>query len=201
MKGLYEIKPGFVRRLRRIEDALVARNVSPDTLTLAAIGVSALAGFAIAAGGYFRRPLLWLAVPPLVLIRLALNALDGSVARRTGRARPYGIVLNEISDRTSDALTIGATAFVVAPVLAGAAVASAFLASSTGVLALATTGKRDSSGPMGKADRVVAIAIACALCGLDGTRFFLEIAVLLVAVGSLATAADRVLRMKGELER
>ncbi|MEX2556908.1 MAG: hypothetical protein WEB06_14935 [Actinomycetota bacterium] len=138
--SLYDIKPWFLRRLRRFEDALVARRVSPDTLTFAAVGVSVAAGGFIAAGGLLDRPLLWLMVAPLVLVRLALNALDGSVARRTRSARPFGAALNEIGDRMSDAATVGATAFVAKPALALGALASCYLASSTGVLSMALIG-------------------------------------------------------------
>lgn len=42
-------------------------------------------------------------------LRLALNALDGLVARDLGPARPWGEVLNEVSDRLADlALFVGA---------------------------------------------------------------------------------------------
>lgn len=42
-------------------------------LIAAAVIVSVAAGLAIALGGLLRRPMLWLAVPPLVLVRLALR--------------------------------------------------------------------------------------------------------------------------------
>jgi CDP-diacylglycerol--glycerol-3-phosphate 3-phosphatidyltransferase len=193
--GLYSIKPTFVRRLRRIEDALVRRRTSPDALTLAAVGVSIAAGCAIAAGGMLRRPSIWLAVPPLVLIRLALNALDGSVARRTGRARPAGTALNEIGDRVGDAAMIGAAGFVARPELAAGAVASSFLASFTGVLALALTGNRETGGPAGKADRVAWLAAGSAAGAIAGTAVPFTIVLWAIVGGGIATTVVRMRRI------
>jgi phosphatidylglycerophosphate synthase len=197
--SLYSIKPWFVRRLRRVEDALVARRVSPDSLTIAAVAVSLAAGAAIAVGGVADRPMVWLAVPPLVLVRLALNALDGSIARRTGRSRPMGAALNEIGDRVSDAAMIGAAGFVVQPVLAASAVGSSFLASFTGVLALALTGRRDSGGPAGKADRAACVAAGAAAGALAGSALPFTIVLWVVVAGGIATTVARLARIRATL--
>lgn len=194
--SLYAIKPAFIRRLRRVEDALVARGVSADALTLAAVVVSLAAGGAIAAGGLADRPAIWLAVPPLVLVRLALNALDGSVARRTGTARPFGAALNEAGDRASDAATIGSAGFVAGPALALAAVAAALAASLCGVLALALTGRRDNGGPMGKADRAALLALGATVGALGGSALPFTIVLWIVIAGSLATAVARLARIR-----
>jgi phosphatidylglycerophosphate synthase len=197
--SLYDIKPWFLRRLRRIEDALVARCVSPDTLTFAAVGVSVAAGGFIATGGLLHRPLLWLAVAPLVLVRLALNALDGSVARRTRTSRPFGAALNELGDRMSDAATVGATAFAVRPALALGAVASCYLASSTGVLALALTGKRDCAGPAGKADRAAMLALGATAGAILGSAVPFVVVLTLISAGAVLTAFARVVRIRRTL--
>jgi CDP-diacylglycerol--glycerol-3-phosphate 3-phosphatidyltransferase len=197
--GLYSIKPWFVRRLGRVEDALVAYRVSPDTLTGVAVLVSVAAGVAIAAGGLLGEPLIWLAVPPLVLARLALNALDGSVARRTRRSTPFGSALNEIGDRMSDAATVGATAFVVRPSLALGAVASCFLASHTGVIAQAVGGRREYAGPMGKADRAGLLALGASAGALAGSALPFTVVLYVIAAGSLATAGVRVARLRAAL--
>jgi CDP-diacylglycerol--glycerol-3-phosphate 3-phosphatidyltransferase len=198
--SLYDIKPWFVRRLRRVEDVLVARRVSPDALTLAAVAVSVAAGIAIAIGGWLDSPALWLAVPPLVLVRLALNALDGSIARRTRSAKPFGAALNEIGDRMSDAATIGATAFVARPALALGALASCFLASSAGVLSHAIVGRRDSGGPMGKADRGALLAVASAVGALAGNAFPFTVVLWTIVAGGVITAVARLARIHGTLE-
>lgn len=196
--SLYAIKPSFVRRLRRLEDLLVERGTSPHRLTATAVVASALAGAAIAAGGILDEPLLWLAVPPLVLVRLAANALDGSVARRTGRAGPWGAVVNEVGDRVSDVVVVGATATVVAPGLAAGAVAAGLLASGAGVLSELATGARDSGGPLGKADRAALVAIASAWAAASGPEPF-TVAAWAIVVGATLTAALRVARVRRRL--
>jgi CDP-diacylglycerol--glycerol-3-phosphate 3-phosphatidyltransferase len=197
--NLYAIKPWFVRRLRGVEDYLVRRSVTPTGLTRAAVVVSVAVGLVIALGGMLRMPSLWLAVPPLVLVRLALNALDGSVARRTGRARPWGTAENEIGDRLSDAVAVGGTAFVIEPGLAMGAVAAGFLASSCGVLSLALTGARDCGGPFGKADRAAMLAAGAATAAFVGSTTPFTVVVVAILLGGVATAGARLVRLRAAL--
>ncbi|HEY7874506.1 MAG TPA: hypothetical protein VIG64_05215 [Actinomycetota bacterium] len=72
------------RALRRIEALLVARR---EIVTWAAVAVSAFAGAALAVGGLTTHYGWWFLVPPLVLARLALNALDRSLGRAAGKRR------------------------------------------------------------------------------------------------------------------
>lgn len=193
MSGLYAIKPWFVARLRRVEDALVARRVRPDTVTYAGLAAAVAAGATIAAGGLLDAPLVWLAVPPLLVLRLACNALDGAVARRTGAARAFGAVVNEVCDRAGDAAVIAPTAFVAGAGVAFGATAAAFAVSATGVLSQAVTGRRDTGGPMGKADRMAAVAIAAVAATLWRPAW---VAVdMLIVLGAIVTAAARIERI------
>jgi CDP-diacylglycerol--glycerol-3-phosphate 3-phosphatidyltransferase len=197
--GLYSAKPWFVRRLKPVEDALVGAGLSPDALTAGAVIASVLAGGALAVGAHTQQPLIWLAAPPLLLLRLALNALDGAVARRTGRGRPFGAAINEVGDRICDGVTLGSTAFVVGAEPALAATALAFLASLTGVLALAMTGRRESGGPMGKADRMAVLATTVVMAALTASPRPIEVGVWAIALGSVVTAAMRLARLRRAL--
>ena len=98
--GLYAVKPRFQDLLDGPADALVRWRVHPDVVTLAGLGCALLGGAALVAG-LDQPTLLWL-VPVLAASRLAFNALDGMVATRAGRARPWGKVLNEFCDRLAD---------------------------------------------------------------------------------------------------
>ncbi|MCA1674023.1 MAG: phosphatidate cytidylyltransferase [Actinomycetota bacterium] len=194
--GIYAVKPWFVRRLARVEDALVARKVDADRVTLWSVAVSAGAGGALAAGGALDEPLLWLAVPPLVVARLALNALDGSLARRTGMARPFGTVVNEVCDRASDVCVLAALAWVVTPALALAALAGALFTSLTGVLSLALTGRRATGGPMGKADRALVLAAAAAIAAVTGGSSAFTVALWTILAGCAVTSWLRITSLK-----
>lgn len=194
ISGLYALKPAFVRRLRGVEDELVRLGVRADALTLAAVAAAAAAGAAIVAGALLDAPLLWLAVPPLALVRIALNALDGSVARRTGTARPFGAALNETCDRLSDIAIVAPIAFVAGAPLALAATAAMLLASFTGVLAHAVGGVRDYGGPMGKADRMLVVGLAAAVAPVAPVAW--TVAAAAIAAGCAVTAAARLTRLK-----
>ncbi|MDQ3913880.1 MAG: CDP-alcohol phosphatidyltransferase family protein [Actinomycetota bacterium] len=198
MSGLYSVKSWFLRRLRRIEDALVERRVSPDSLTIAGVCVSVAAGAALAAGGVYSEPLLWLLVPLLGLVRLALNALDGAVARRNGGGRPFGEVMNEMGDRVADVAMIAPLSLVVGPALAFSALTCALLASAAGCAGRAVTGHRSAGGPMGKADRVAVVAFAAAAGAVTSSQLPFEVAAWVVAAGSVVTMAGRVVRLSRE---
>jgi CDP-diacylglycerol--glycerol-3-phosphate 3-phosphatidyltransferase len=196
MNGLYAAKPWFVRRLKKIEDLLVGWNVSPDSLTVAAFVVSLCCGLFLALGGILDKPLLWLLVPPLGLVRLALNALDGSLARRKGIDRPFGEVMNELSDRLSDVALIGPLAFTAPASLALTALAATLISSTAGLLGRAVLGDRISGGPMGKPDRVTVISLGALASGVLASPVPLETSLWVILAGAVVTAAARVLTIR-----
>ena len=196
--GLNGIKPWFVGQLRPIEDKLVLRRVSPDTLTYAAVGMSAVGAATVAAGSHLEIPFLWSLMAICCFVRLVLNALDGSIARRTNSARPFGRALNEIGDRAGDALMLGSLAVVASPALAAWSLAAAFATSIVDLLAESISGRRTLSGPMGKADRVAVIATSSLLAGVLGSETPFEIALWVVLAGSLATATLRIAALARE---
>jgi len=192
MSGLYAIKPWFVRSLERIEDRLVAGGVSADTLSYAAVAVSALAGCALAVG-FMVHPAWWFAVAPLALVRLALNALDGSVARRTGMARPFGKVINEISDRLSDVFFIAPLALFVPFSFVLVALVVTSITSTCGLLGDVVGHARLTQGPMGKADRSATLAVAALAAGATNVPVGpFAVALTIVTVGGMATVVSRV---------
>ena len=94
MKSMYELKPAFQKRLLRITGFLAVCNVNPNQVTLAGILVSCLGGSAVALYPQQTWPLLMM---PLVLfVRMALNAIDGLLAREYGMESPFGVILNEL---------------------------------------------------------------------------------------------------------
>jgi CDP-diacylglycerol--glycerol-3-phosphate 3-phosphatidyltransferase len=189
--GVYAIKPAFQRSLGGAEDWLVARRVHPDVLTGAALALAALGGALLWAGA--RAPALLLLVPPIALGRTALNALDGLVARRTGLARPWGEVLNEAGDRLADVALLGGLA--LAPTtdgrLGAAALVAVLLSSYLGVLSKAAGGPRQYGGVMGKADRMLCLALAALVAGLAGRPEWLNAYLVVVLGGALVTCAQR----------
>ena len=182
--GIYGIKPRFQQALQVVERPLVRWRVHPDVLTLSAVGLSLLGGFALYASHW--TPWTLLAVPFVALLRIALNALDGMVAKDLGVARPWGEVLNEFCDRLSDvALFVG---LLLAPgVHAGLGIAVIILillSSYLGVVAKAAGGKRQYIGVMAKADRMLALAVVSlvALVWWPVLNYFLMVTLAGVAI-------------------
>ena len=194
MSGIYALKPWFVRGLRTVEDILAGHQVSPNSITLAALLISAVAGAAVIAGQ--GQPLVWLTILPLGIARLALNALDGSVARRTERTTPLGTALNEIGDRACDFALFAPLIVVVPPWLAVGALCSMMLASTSGVMAQVVTGTRATSGPMGKADRVIVVGMAAGIAAVISSTTPLALALVVVTVGCAVTTVLRLDRLR-----
>jgi len=189
--GIYQVKPAFQRSLRGVENLLVARRVHPDALTYAALVLSILGGCCL----YLAPRHTWLLalVPAVALLRTALNALDGLVAKRTGLARPWGEVLNEFCDRLADVALLGGIALAESAnhLLGGAVLLTVLLSSYLGILSKAAGGRRQYGGPMGKADRMLLLAVIAPLGLLLPLDAIYDLFLGLVLVGALATLLTR----------
>jgi CDP-diacylglycerol--glycerol-3-phosphate 3-phosphatidyltransferase len=138
-------------------------------VTLLAAGVSVALGVLLWARGA-SNPVLFLALPVWLFLRMALNAIDGMLAREHGQKSALGAYLNELGDVVSDAALILPFA-LVAPFSAAWVVAVAFLAALTefaGALGLMVGASRRYDGPMGKSDRAVLLGGLGLWLGLAG---------------------------------
>jgi CDP-diacylglycerol--glycerol-3-phosphate 3-phosphatidyltransferase len=166
MVSVYDLKPRFQSLLRPLMGRLAAAGLTANGLTLLAVLGSILVGVIV---GFGRgRPALLLLLPLWLLARMALNALDGMMARELGTKSTLGAVLNEVGDVVSD-LSLYLPLALVRPDALWPVVAFAIAAVLTefcGVLGQALGAGRQYQGPMGKSDRafvVGALAAATAL--------------------------------------
>jgi len=106
---IYRLKARFQSAIR----GLAGKWMTPDMALFGGGAVTLLCGAALYGGLAVPafRPLL-LAVPPLLLLRMALNALDGMLARERGQASALGEVLNEAMDVVGDTAAYGVLYFV-----------------------------------------------------------------------------------------
>lgn len=195
--SLYTLKPRFQTVLSGIEIYLVERGVRADWLTASAVAAAATAAILHSLGWGDQWSALWL-IPPLALLRLTLNALDGQVARRSGSARPWGAALNELGDRLGDLLFLAPLALVgpVDPRLGLAALCAMLLTSLTGVLAASLGAPRLTTGVFAKADRMVALALLYTLALALAASWPLTLLFWLILVGSMITLAQRIARLR-----
>lgn len=160
MISVYNIKPKFQALLRPILVALHGWGVSPNALTFSAIGLSLLTGLIF---WQYDHPLAYLVVAGALLLRMALNALDGMMARTYQLQSRMGEVLNEVGDVVSDVFIF--FPFVklsfLHPYLLFGFMLLAVINEFAGVLSKALGGERRYDGPMGKSDRALFIGLIC----------------------------------------
>lgn len=194
MPSVYDLKPRFQRLLRPLIARLVRVGVTPNQVTVAALVLSALGGAAIGMWPESRWPLV--ALPVVLLLRMALNAIDGMMAREHGMTSALGAVLNEAGDVVSDALLYLPLALVPAfrPWLVVAVVVLAAVGELVGVTAATVGASRRYDGPMGKSDRALwfsILALGAAWRPAGGPGPWMDVALGLVAALSVATVVNR----------
>jgi len=157
MPSVYDLKPRFQGLLRPIMRAIAAKGLTPNGVTLAAIIGSIGVGFVISFSD--TRPILLLLLPVWLFIRMALNAIDGMMARELGMSSNLGAILNELGDAVSDLGLYLPLAFVYEPARWPVVAFSigAVLTEFSGVLGRALGGSRRYDGPMGKSDRAFVV--------------------------------------------
>ena len=150
---LYALKPRFQRLLRPLVARLARAGVTANQVTLGAAGGSLAVGAFVAASAPARWPFLLL--PVWLFARMALNAVDGMLAREFGQKSRLGGYLNEIADVVSDAALYAPFALIAAfgPFWVGLVVLLAALSEFAGVLGPTVGASRRYDGPMGKSDR------------------------------------------------
>jgi CDP-diacylglycerol---glycerol-3-phosphate 3-phosphatidyltransferase len=191
MPSVYDLKPAFQGLLRPLCRALARAGVTANQVTAAAVLLSLAAGGAIAWRPAARWPLLLL--PAALLVRMALNALDGMLAREHGMKSALGGILNELGDVVSDSALYLPLALVpgVEPPLVVVAVVLAALTEMTGVVAVQIGAARRYDGPMGKSDRAVVLGAAGLALGLGAPAARFMSWLLAALVGLLAVTVVR----------
>jgi CDP-diacylglycerol--glycerol-3-phosphate 3-phosphatidyltransferase len=178
--SVYEIKPAFQNLLRPIVKLLARIGVTANQVTIAAMLLSIVTGIWILDEYHplpflsaensdsASSPCLLLAIPVVLLIRMALNAIDGMLAREHDMKSSLGAVLNELGDVISDAALYLPLAYVAGfnAVLVVAMVIVGIIAEMTGVIAVQIGASRRYDGPMGKSDRALVVGLICGIIGL-----------------------------------
>ena len=200
MASVYDLKPRFQALLRPTVRVLARAGVTPNQITIAAFVLSVAAGAGIAARPLDPRRLLLL--PAVLLVRMALNALDGMLAREHDLATPLGAFLNELGDVLSDAALYLPLALVPGfpPVWIVAVVVLAIVSEMAGVVAQALGASRRYDGPMGKSDRAFVFGVVGLLLGAGlGGRSWVTLVLLGMALLLAVTIGNRCRRALAEL--
>ena len=137
--------------------ALARAGLTPNAVTSIAIAGSLGVGAVVPLAS--SHPALLLLLPLWLFLRMALNAIDGMMARELNLSTNVGAVLNELGDAVSDLGLYLPLALVYEPALWPAVAFSigALLTEFSGVLGRALGASRHYEGPMGKSDRAFVI--------------------------------------------
>ncbi|MBV6290036.1 CDP-alcohol phosphatidyltransferase family protein [Pseudomonas aegrilactucae] len=195
MPSIYQLKPRFQALLRPMVKRLYERGITANQVTLAAAGVSLLLGVLLAATP--QTTWLFALVPAWMVLRMALNAIDGMLAREFGQQSRLGAYLNELCDLIADAALFLPFALLpgVWPGLVVVVVLTALVSEYAGVMGPLVGAERRYDGPMGKSDRAFVFGVlgAGVAAGLLSAAW-LNGVLLVVLLLSLYTLYNRVSR-------
>jgi len=201
MPSIYDLKPRFQALLRPLVKSLAEAAVTANHVTIAAMIVSFVVGAAIVLFSAEKWPLLLM---PLVLfVRMALNAIDGMLAREYGMKSALGAILNELGDVLSDTALYLPLGLVpgVNSIYIVATIILAIVSEMTGVVAVQIGAQRRYDGPMGKSDRAFVFGLLCLLLGIGIRPGYWVDAILLMNLGLLlVTIVNRARRALAEVE-
>ena len=151
--SIYDLKPKFQNLLRPLVIQLEQRGVTANQVTLTACAISVILGLILTAlSGYHW---LFILIPIWLFVRMALNAIDGMLAREFNQKSRLGGYLNEITDVVSDAALYLPFAFVhpFDTLQIGLIIWLSALTEFCGVLGQVQGKTRRYDGPLGKSDR------------------------------------------------
>ena len=166
---LYDIKPRFQALLRPLVKKLAASGVTANQVTIAAALGSIVLGLVLIKGLHL--PQLFLLLPLWMFVRMALNAIDGMLAREFNQQSKLGAFLNELCDVIADAALYLPFA-LIAPFsyfMVTLVIFLATLSEFAGVLGQSVGASRRYDGPLGKSDRALVFGALGLWVGLAGT--------------------------------
>ncbi len=153
MISIYSLKSKFQNILRPLVKNFYQMGITANQVTLFACLGSILLAVAVVA----LLPRNWglLFVPVWMFIRMALNAIDGMLAREYKQKSSLGAYLNELGDVVADTALFAIFLFIPGISLGGvlAIIFLAIISEYSGVMAPLVGADRRYDGPMGKSDR------------------------------------------------
>lgn len=197
LMSLYTLKPRFQALLRPSVRTLHGFGVTANQVTVAACAASVGLGATLAAAAQSGHLSWFLLLPIGLLLRMALNAIDGMLAREFAQSSTLGAYLNELCDMVSDAALYLPFALLPdqSPALTILVILLANLAEMAGVLRIPPTSTRRNDGPMGKSDRALVFGVLGLLVGIGvAAAPWLSWVLAIIALLLVSTVANRVRR-------
>ncbi|MBU5616464.1 alpha/beta fold hydrolase [Psychrobacter sp. TAE2020] len=211
--SLYQLKSQFQDQLRPLSNTLVEHEVTANQVTVTAVLLSVGTAYVIAKPAQ-QKPILRLLLPTSLFIRMALNAIDGMMAREHGQASKLGAWLNEAGDIIADSALIASLSPHISPIANSKSEFQVYsqpisrfitLSVSTELLAIISSQYfkvRANQGPLGKSDRALLLGVIGIVMGTKPSLLTANIALkslgLLIQALLIKTCLNR-LRFMAEL--
>jgi len=170
-------------------DKLHAKHVTANQITISSVILSILIGISFWYADLYRW--LFLALPVGLFLRMALNAMDGMMARLYNQQSKLGEVINEIGDVVSDVIIylplikFESNSLYLVVIF----ICLSIINEMAGVLGKVISNERRYDGPMGKSDRAFVVGLYGLLCflGIDFmhySQYIFSILILLVCIST-----------------
>jgi len=159
MISVYKLKPKFQQLLTPVLLFLHKHSITANQITVSSILLSVLIGILFWNADISK--CFFLSLPIGLLIRMALNALDGMMARKFNQTSKLGEVLNEIGDIVSDVIIFfplikfQPESLYIVIVFIMMSIINEF----AGLMGKVIGKERRYEGPMGKSDRALILGI------------------------------------------
>ena len=167
MPSVYDLKPRFQALLRPIVKGLAKNGVTANQVTIAALLLSVIVGVLLV---LFPQSVtvLWLG-PVVLFVRMALNAIDGMLAREHDQKSALGGLLNEVGDVVSDVALYLPFAWLngMPETLVIIVIAVMLITEVAGLATIQVGASRRYDGPMGKSDRAAVFGLIAILLALN----------------------------------
>lgn len=159
MPSIYQLKPAFQNLLRPLVQRLFDNGTTANQITVLAGVISVVVGIAVAA--FAEHAWVFALIPVWMILRMALNAIDGMLAREFGQQSRLGAYLNELCDIVADCALILPFALIadVSLLIVLAVTLLALFSEYSGVLGPMVGASRRYDGPMGKSDRAFVLGV------------------------------------------
>lgn len=159
MISVYKLKPKFQQLLTPVLLFLHRKNMTANQITVSSIVLSVIIGILFWNADLSKW--FFLSLPIGLLIRMALNALDGMMARKFNQTSRLGEVLNEVGDIVSDViiffplLKFQPESIYLIVIFIILSIINEF----AGLIGKVVGKERRYDGPMGKSDRALILGV------------------------------------------
>lgn len=162
MISIYKLKPKFQQLLNPVLLFLHARKITANQITITSIVLSLVLGVFLWFAPHVHS--FYILLPIGLFIRMALNALDGMMAKTFNQISKRGELLNEVGDVFSDLfIFISLTQIFPSNIFVVVFIALSIVNEFVGVIGKLLVNERQYDGPMGKSDRAFLIGLVALL--------------------------------------